>query len=69
MLTGAGNYDEYIPGDIPSVNIGEALMNGASVGLGEVRTRLFWETTLGFDPNIWNFSYLVSRGYPQLAWQ
>jgi hypothetical protein len=69
MLTGAGTYDQYVPGTIPVANIGEAAVNGASVGLGEVRTRPFWETTLGFDPNIWNFSYLVSRGYPILAWQ
>jgi hypothetical protein len=69
MLTGAGNYDEYIPGTIPGADIGETEVNGKDVGLGEVRTRLFWETTLGFDPDIWSFSYLVSRGYPLLAWQ
>jgi hypothetical protein len=69
MLTGTGTYDAYIPGSIPTANIGKTAMNGASVGLGEVRTRTFWEYTLDFNASIWDFSYLVGRGYPQLSWQ
>jgi hypothetical protein len=69
ILTGDNaSYDVYVPGAVVSSSDATA-KDGKDAGIGEVRLRTFWETTLGFTAAAWDFGGVVGRGYPKLAWQ
>jgi hypothetical protein len=40
--------------------------HGADATIGDIRGRSFWETTLGFSPAAWDFTYVGLKGYPRL---
>jgi hypothetical protein len=63
-LVGTGIYNAHVAGNTVSGMADN--LNGANIGLSQTRSRSFWETTLGFNTSIWDFSTVVGRGYPVL---
>jgi len=41
--------------------------DGKDANSGTFYTQVFWRTTLGFSPNVWDFSRVAINGYPRLA--
>jgi hypothetical protein len=68
MITGTSSTYEGTPSS-STASPGDTLPDGASVvddGTG-LRYWYFWNYNLRFNPSLWDFSGVASRGYPLLT--
>jgi hypothetical protein len=65
MTIEKGEYDSINPVPVP-LEPGLYAKDGQNTSFSTFFTRAFWETTLQFSPDIWDFSRVARDGHPRL---
>jgi hypothetical protein len=66
LVRTSDTYDAYPSTGGTIISTDDTSKEGKDLGPGTQRSRSFWETTLGFSTDEWDFGTVVGRGHPVL---